>query len=79
MPDGAAIVLNASWTVHQGLATSTLYSATKAAVHNLGRTLAKELAHRRIRVNSISPSYINTGQFNEQDLIIDGGLVTTNP
>lgn len=68
MPDDSAIVINASWTLYRGMTTCSLYSAAKAAVHNLSRTLAKELAERRIRVNSVSPGYINTGQFNEDDL-----------
>lgn len=60
LTDGASVVINASWTLHRGSDVLTLYSATKAAVHNLARTLAAALAHRRIRVNSISPGYIDT-------------------
>lgn len=63
--DGASIVLNASWRLHRALPSSTVYSATKAAVHSLARTLAVALAARHIRVNSVSPGFINTGQFNE--------------
>jgi NAD(P)-dependent dehydrogenase (short-subunit alcohol dehydrogenase family) len=68
MMSGGAIVINASWTLHRGTATSPVYSATKAAVHNLARTLAADLGPRGIRVNSVSPGYINTGQFNEEKL-----------
>lgn len=63
--DGSAIVINASWTLHRGLQGATVYSATKAAVHNLGHTLAADLAPRRIRVNSVSPGYIETPMFHE--------------
>ncbi|MFI7644358.1 SDR family NAD(P)-dependent oxidoreductase [Nonomuraea sp. NPDC049400] len=35
----------------------------KAAVHNLARTLAADLAPRGIRVNSISPGYIDTPMY----------------
>jgi NAD(P)-dependent dehydrogenase (short-subunit alcohol dehydrogenase family) len=63
LPDGAAIVINASWTLHRGLAGSSLYAATKAAVQNLAQTLAAELATRTIRVNSVSPGYIETPMF----------------
>ncbi|MCS5735080.1 SDR family NAD(P)-dependent oxidoreductase [Herbiconiux daphne] len=63
LSDGASIVLNASWTIYRGRGANALYSATKAAVHNLARTFASELAPRRIRVNSISPGYIVTGMF----------------
>ncbi|GAA4005436.1 SDR family oxidoreductase [Allokutzneria multivorans] len=63
LSNDAAIVINASWTLHRGLVTGTLYSATKAAVHNLAHTLAAELGPRGIRVNSVSPGYIETAMF----------------
>lgn len=68
MPVGGAIVINASWTYHRGLAGATLYSPLKAALACLVKGLAVELAPRGIRVNSVSPGYVNTGQFNEHDL-----------
>ncbi|BBC28988.1 Oxidoreductase [Streptomyces graminofaciens] len=60
---GGSIVINASWTLHRGLAVAPVYAATKAAVHNLARTLGSDLAGRGIRVNSISPGYIVTEMF----------------
>ncbi|WP_309113220.1 SDR family oxidoreductase [Saccharothrix sp.] len=63
--DGGAVVINASWTLHRGMAGASLYAATKAAVHNLARTLSAELAGRRIRVNSVSPGYIETRMYHE--------------
>ncbi|MGV9678682.1 glucose 1-dehydrogenase [Nocardia sp. NPDC003482] len=63
LPDHAAIILNASFAAHRGTTSAALYSATKAAVHSLARTLATELAPRRIRVNSISPGYTDTPAF----------------
>ncbi|AYF75362.1 glucose 1-dehydrogenase [Nocardia yunnanensis] len=60
---GGAIVLNASFVVHRGAPATALYSATKAAVHNLTRTLAVELAPKAIRVNSVSPGFIDTPAF----------------
>ncbi|UCM89346.1 SDR family NAD(P)-dependent oxidoreductase [Streptomyces marincola] len=68
MPEGGAVVINASWTLHRGVGALSLYSATKAAVHNLARTLAADLAPRGIRVNSISPGYIDTPMYPEADL-----------
>ncbi|MFJ4657567.1 glucose 1-dehydrogenase [Nocardia sp. NPDC088792] len=65
LTDGGSIVINASWTLHRGLPGASVYAATKAAVHNLSRTLAAELSARRIRVNSISPGYITTPMFHE--------------
>ncbi|WP_172382953.1 SDR family oxidoreductase [Streptomyces sp. MNP-20] len=63
--DGGSLVLNASWTLHRGLAVASVYSATKAAVHNLARTLGADLAPRGIRVNSVSPGYIDTPMYRE--------------
>ncbi|MFQ6395922.1 SDR family NAD(P)-dependent oxidoreductase [Nocardia sp. KC 131] len=63
LADHGAIVINASFALHRGGPGAALYSATKAAVHNLARTLAAELAPRRIRVNSVSPGYTATPAF----------------
>ncbi|MGK8524412.1 glucose 1-dehydrogenase [Nocardia asteroides] len=65
LSEGAAIVINASWTLHRGLPGASLYAATKAAVHNLARTLAAELGPKGIRVNSVSPGYIETPMFHD--------------
>ena len=61
--DQGAIVINASFALHRGSPAAALYTATKAAAHSLARTLAAELAARRIRVNSLSPGYIDTPAF----------------
>ncbi|GAA2076881.1 SDR family NAD(P)-dependent oxidoreductase [Actinomadura alba] len=61
--DGGSIVLNSSWLVHRGMAFTSIYSASKAAVRNLAQTLAADLAERSIRVNSVSPGYIVTPMF----------------
>jgi NAD(P)-dependent dehydrogenase (short-subunit alcohol dehydrogenase family) len=42
-----------------------VYSATKAAAHNLARTLGSGLAESGVRVNSISPGYITTDMFHD--------------
>ncbi|TDD30089.1 glucose 1-dehydrogenase [Kribbella turkmenica] len=65
LSDGAAVVINASWTIQRGLPGASVYAATKAAVHNLTHTVAAELAPRRIRVNSVSPGYIETPMFHD--------------
>ncbi|RKT84890.1 NAD(P)-dependent dehydrogenase, short-chain alcohol dehydrogenase family [Saccharopolyspora antimicrobica] len=76
MRDGSAIVINASWTLHRGLATGSVYSASKAAVHNLARTLGADLAPRGIRVNSVSPGYIDTEMY--RSLNTDHGAEARN-
>lgn len=48
-----------------GLATRTVYSATKAALIGLGRTWALELAPRGITVNIVSPGPIESEMFHE--------------
>ena len=56
----ASIVLNASVNAHIGMANSSVYGASKAAVLSLSRTLSGELISRGIRVNAISPGPIQT-------------------
>jgi NAD(P)-dependent dehydrogenase (short-subunit alcohol dehydrogenase family) len=60
MPDGASIILNASIVASKGLAEWSVYSATKAAVRSFARTWTTDLKARRIRVNAVSPGYIDT-------------------
>jgi len=55
MPDGGAIVLNASIVGSKGLASNSVYSATKTAVRSFARTWTTDLKARRIRVNAMSP------------------------
>lgn len=61
----SAAVLTASVAAEIGMATTSLYAATKAAVVSLGRTLAVELAPRGIRVNTVSPGPIVTPIFSK--------------
>jgi NAD(P)-dependent dehydrogenase (short-subunit alcohol dehydrogenase family) len=60
MPEGGAIVLNASIVSAKGFPAFGVYSATKAAVRSFARTWTNELKDRRIRVNVVSPGPINT-------------------
>ena len=60
LPDGASIILNASIVGSKGLATNSVYSATKAAVRSFARTWTTDLKERRIRVNAVSPGSIDT-------------------
>jgi NAD(P)-dependent dehydrogenase (short-subunit alcohol dehydrogenase family) len=57
---GGAIVSTASVAGLQGGAGSHAYSAAKAAVINLTKNVAVELAQHRIRVNAVAPGTIST-------------------
>jgi NAD(P)-dependent dehydrogenase (short-subunit alcohol dehydrogenase family) len=66
---GGSVVVNGTCAVHRGMAMplgiATLYAATKAAVTNLARSLAADLAVRGIRVNAVSPGFIRTDMLDE--------------
>jgi NAD(P)-dependent dehydrogenase (short-subunit alcohol dehydrogenase family) len=57
---GSTIVFNSSIASRLGQAGTSAYSASKAALTSLGRTLAVDLAPRGIRVNTLSPGPILT-------------------
>jgi NAD(P)-dependent dehydrogenase (short-subunit alcohol dehydrogenase family) len=71
MSTGGSIVLTTSVAADLGLATTSIYSATKAALSSLARTLANELAVRGIRVNEISPGPIETPIFGKMGVSAD--------
>jgi NAD(P)-dependent dehydrogenase (short-subunit alcohol dehydrogenase family) len=60
LPDGASIILNASIVASKGFPQWSAYSATKAAVRSFARTWTMDLKDRRIRVNAVSPGFIDT-------------------
>jgi NAD(P)-dependent dehydrogenase (short-subunit alcohol dehydrogenase family) len=66
---GGSIVLNSTCLAHRGMAVplglGTVYGATKAALVNMARTLSAELGTKGIRINSVSPGFIDTDMFGE--------------
>jgi NAD(P)-dependent dehydrogenase (short-subunit alcohol dehydrogenase family) len=62
--DGGSIILNASVGACKGVGTTSVYSATKAAIRSFARTWTVDLKNRKIRVNAISPGPIDTPIFN---------------
>ena len=61
--DGASVILNTSVVSHKGFPAASVYSGTKAAMRSFTRTLANELAARKIRVNAVAPGPIETPIF----------------
>src|SRR5205823_5046630 len=66
---GGSVVVNGTVLVEHGmglpLGLGTMYSTTKAAVTNLARSLAADLGSRGIRINAVTPGFIETDMFDE--------------
>jgi len=71
LTDGAAVVFTSSTVAHFGMPGASIYAAGKAALNNLAKTLAIELAGRKIRVNVVSPGPIATPIFGKMGLSED--------
>ncbi|CAM5209925.1 Acetoacetyl-CoA reductase OS=Castellaniella defragrans OX=75697 GN=HNR28_003206 PE=3 SV=1 [Castellaniella defragrans] len=61
--DGGTIIALTTSLVRHAAAGIGPYSATKAAVECLVRSLAKELAPRKVRVNAVAPGPVDTDLF----------------
>jgi 3-oxoacyl-[acyl-carrier protein] reductase len=59
-PTGGSIINISSVASSARFATASVYSATKAAVDAVTRSLATELGPRNIRVNAINPGMVET-------------------
>ncbi len=70
---GGGVILNmASIAAHVGLPDRFAYSMSKAAVHNMTLTVAKDFIQEGIRCNSISPARVHTP-------FVDGFLANNYP
>jgi NAD(P)-dependent dehydrogenase (short-subunit alcohol dehydrogenase family) len=69
--DGASIIINSSVASESGVADTSIYSATKAAIRSFARTLTAELVGRGIRINVVSPGPIRTPIFGRNGLSQD--------
>lgn len=63
VPDGGSIVALTTSMVRVGIPGGGPYTATKAAVESLIRSMSKELAAREIRVNAVAPGPVDTDLF----------------
>ena len=68
IPEGGSIIFTASTAASMGMAGTSIYSATKAAVRSFARSLGAELAPRGVRVNAVSPGPIETPIFGKSGL-----------
>jgi NAD(P)-dependent dehydrogenase (short-subunit alcohol dehydrogenase family) len=73
--DGGSIVNVSSLAAHRALTRVVGYGAAKAAVENLTRWLAVELAPRGIRVNAVAPGFF-IGEQNRALLLDESGALT---
>lgn len=83
--DGGSILVTASIAKDKGMPASALYAASKGAVRAMVRGFARELAPRRIRVNTISPGPTETDFFkrlglpDEQLAMVQQHIAAGNP
>jgi 3-oxoacyl-[acyl-carrier protein] reductase len=61
--DGGSIIALTTSMVRVGVPGGGPYTASKAAVESLVRSMAKELAPRRVRVNAVAPGPVDTDLF----------------
>ena len=63
-------IVNTASMAHGGAPNMAAYSTSKAAVIALTKTAAKDLADRKIRVNSVSPAFIGPGEMWERQVAL---------
>ena len=73
--DGASVVFLTSGNTALAMPNSSVYSASKSAVSHLSKIAAKELAPRKIRVNTVNPGPTETemqGKFGMDEPTLQG-------
>ncbi len=69
---GLSIVAISSMSAKTGGAGISVYSSSKAAIDGAIRSLAKELAPKKIRINSVMPGQINTPAYAQYITMMGG-------
>lgn len=75
LKEGASVIFLTSGNTALNMPDSSVYSASKSAVAHLARIAAKELAPRRIRVNTVNPGPTETemqGKFGMDEATLAG-------
>ena len=62
---GSIVIIGSGMGIHPH-AVSSAYSVSKAAAHMLARSLVKDFADHKIRVNAIAPGFIDTDWHGEK-------------
>lgn len=73
--DGASVVFLTSGNTAMAIPNSSVYSASKSATSHLARIATKELASRKIRVNTVNPGPTQTemqGKFGMDETTLNG-------
>lgn len=65
---GSSVILVSSGSNKIGTPATPVYAATKAAVRSLARSLAADLVGRGVRVNALSPGFIDTPIFDRSGM-----------
>lgn len=65
---GGSVILVTSGSNRVGSPDAPVYAATKAAVRSLARSLAADLVGRGVRVNALSPGFIDTSIFDRSGM-----------
>ena len=65
---GGSVILITSGSNRVAQPMASVYAATKAAVRSLTRSFAADLVGRGVRVNAISPGFIDTPIFDRSDM-----------
>lgn len=63
----------------QGVVGQANYCAAKAGIIGMTKALAKEIAHKNIRVNAISPGYVKTDMVDKLDSRIYDSIIQKVP